>query len=318
MVSSVVFLICRKLSLLQHVKTECLQRDWILMDNSIETKPDHEGKKLAALEEEIGKLRAANLNLQNSNQEIWKQVMRLWENLIPLWKAYTDGLVKETIFFKAFMLSGFRGDFIEFGSFQGNSIKSAYQAGRMILDDFLAGKYDHSFADSEKTKMDFQRSWEAMRFIAFDSFEGIPELSDIDKAYEFFPQGSYACTEDEFFANLEEAELPRDKVIAVKGFFADTLNAETRDRIELRKSSIIHIDSDLYESAKLALDFVTPTLIDGSIVIFDDYYQFFGNPELGEQRAFREWREAHPEWLISEFQKTSSSNNSFILNQRIE
>ena len=39
--------------------------------------------------------------------------------------------------------------------------------------------------------------------------------------------------------------------------------------------------------ARLALNFITPTLHDGSVIIFDEWYQFHGNPNLGGQRALR-------------------------------
>jgi hypothetical protein len=40
--------------------------------------------------------------------------------------------------------------------------------------------------------------------------------------------------------------------------------------------------------ARLALNSITPALHDGSFTIFDDSYQFHGNPNLGGQRTFYE------------------------------
>jgi len=40
-----------------------------------------------------------------------------------------------------------------------------------------------------------------------------------------------------------------------------------------------------------------------SVIIFDDWYQFHGNPNLGGQRVFYEWQVYHPDWLVTEFQK---------------
>jgi hypothetical protein len=47
----------------------------------------------------------------------------------------------------------------------------------------------------------------------------------------------------------------------VPGFFRDTLNDATAKALDLKQLSIIHIDSDLYESARDALAFCTPFLI---------------------------------------------------------
>lgn len=76
--------------------------------------------------------------------------------------------------------------------------------------------------------------------------------------------------------------------------------------------SIIHVDCDLYSSAKTVLEFVKPLLVDGTIIIFDDWYCFRGNPNLGEQRAFNEWRATMPDWSFTQYQKEGPWRNSFI------
>ena len=68
--------------------------------------------------------------------------------------------------------------------------------------------------------------------------------------------------------------------------------------------------------ARLALNFITPALHDGSIIIFDDYYQFHVNPNLGGQRAFYEWHGYHLDWLVTEFQKEGAFRVSFVLNRQ--
>lgn len=42
-----------------------------------------------------------------------------------------------------------------------------------------------------------------------------------------------------------------------------------------------------------ALEFVTDLLVDGTILIFDDWFLFRGRSDRGEQRAFAEWKERH-------------------------
>ncbi|MGH9471088.1 MAG: hypothetical protein ACRD1N_12200, partial [Terriglobia bacterium] len=49
---------------------------------------------------------------------------------------------------------------------------------------------------------------------------------------------------------------------------------------------------------------------------FDDWYCFRGNPDLGEQRAFREWAQSKPEWYFTEYQKEGPSRNSFIVSRK--
>ena len=219
------------------------------------------------------------------------------------------------IFEKAFRVSGFIGDYIEFGSYLGGSLIQAYFASRRVLDELASGCWDHAFDDKKSVLSGFQRSWDEMRFISFDSFQGMPEPGAVDAVYRVFPKGSYACSEEEFRANVRKYGIPDEKVVSVPGFFRDTLNDDMARSLGLRQLSIIHIDSDLYESARDALRFCTPFLCDGTILVFDEWFQFRGNPSLGEQRAFREWSSRHPEWVATSFQKEGAYRNSFILSK---
>lgn len=226
---------------------------------------------------------------------------------------------KNSIFYKAFQVIGPAGDYLEFGTYNGDSLMKAYWACRRILEELTGETWNHSFADTggKETRLSWLLDqWSKMRFIAFDSFEGMPEISGRDRIIPVFDKGSYKCDIEDFYANIQRGEVPRERVIAVKGFFEETLTTATAERLRLEKIGIVHIDCDLYESACRALDFVSPYLRDGTVVVFDDWYQFMGNPTLGEQRAFAEWRERNPEWLVTEFHKEGAFRNSFFLNKR--
>jgi hypothetical protein len=219
------------------------------------------------------------------------------------------------IFEKAFRVTGFLGDYVEFGAYRGDSLIQAYFASRRVLDELLSGFWDHSFDNKEAVKRGFEQCWNAMRFISFDSFAGMPAPKGVDSIYRHFPEGSYACTEEEFRGNVRKYGIPDAKVISVPGFFCDTLNDRTAQSLNLTSFAVIHIDSDLYESARDALQFATPFVRDGTILVFDDWFQFLGNPQLGEQRALREWSDSHPEWAVTSFQKEGAYRNSFILSK---
>ncbi|PWV82357.1 Predicted O-methyltransferase YrrM [Prauserella marina] len=105
----------------------------------------------------------------------------------------------------------------------------------------------------------------------FDSFEGLPEawLSGM-------PAGTFARTD---LPEVPGAEL-------VVGLFADTLPgflAEHQEPIDF-----VHIDSDLYSSAKTVLDLVGPRLGPGSVIVFDEYFNYPGWREH-EHRAWQEY-----------------------------
>jgi hypothetical protein len=59
-------------------------------------------------------------------------------------------------------------------------------------------------------------------------------------------------------------------------------------------------------------------LHDSSIIVFDDWFQFHGNPTLGEQRTFYEWQGHHRDWLVTEFQKEGPFRVSFVRSQMDE
>jgi O-methyltransferase len=202
------------------------------------------------------------------------------------------------------------GDYLEFGVFKGNSLAAAYR--------LFAETYEKEIAHARKHRPDdanrLEKHWADMRFVGFDSFAGLPELRGLDALTDDFRQGQFACSEDDFWRNLETKGVDLSKVVCVPGWFEETLVSATRQKLGLEKAALIHIDSDLYRSAKLALDFVTPLLQDGTIILFDDWFNYRGHPNLGERRALREWAEAHPEWLLTEYQKEGVRKNSFIVN----
>jgi O-methyltransferase len=116
-----------------------------------------------------------------------------------------------------------------------------------------------------------------MRFIAFDSFEGFPELQGIDKDTRDFSRGQYAAGMDEVRQNLV-----RDRVVFVPGWFDQACTPATREKHNIRKAAVIWVDYDLYHSMKRVLNFVMPMLQDGTVIVFDDWYSFRGNPRRGE------------------------------------
>jgi len=58
-----------------------------------------------------------------------------------------------------------------------------------------------------------------------------------------------------------------DKISIIKGKFEDTLFQKLSDQ----KFSFVLFDADLYNSTKFALDFVFPRLVNGGIMVFQDY-----------------------------------------------
>lgn len=205
------------------------------------------------------------------------------------------------------------GDYLEFGVYSGGSFIEAFNTLKHAF-----GPYQK--IHGERTQEDIQelnRLWNNMRFFAFDSFEGLPNIEGIDKHGKDFAKGKYYCSETNFLKNLSKAGVAMEKVSVVSGLFEKTCIKDTKDKFAIKKAAIVHIDCDLYASTKTALEFIAPLLTDGTIIIFDDWFCFRGNPNLGEQRAFLEWREIMVGWLFIEYQRTGPWTNSFIATKRI-
>lgn len=132
---------------------------------------------------------------------------------------------------------------------------------------------------------------DAMKFWAFDSFEGLPDSSG--HAVEIWQRGALTTSVDDFMGMVKNHGLYVDRVTPVKGFYSDSLTTElqTRFRDKEAKIALANIDCDLYESAVPVFNFIEPLLQEGSVIYIDDLFAGYkGNPTKGVARAFREFR----------------------------
>ncbi len=254
-----------------------------------------------------------------------KLVKILKRSLLPIRKfmgrfVITTAAKSETdkLFYKAgsFVAADkFEGDYLEFGVFTGFMFSSAFH----LIGEAYKNAYTPSVWNTEQDRIDRKQLWDKMRFIAFDSFQGLPKPTgiDIDLSSSNFVEGKFSNSEENFLNRITSTGVPIDRVVVVPGWFDQTLNEDTIKKHDIQHAAIIHIDSDLYESAKLVLDFVGHLLVDGTVIIFDDWYNFKGNPDLGEQKALKEWLDENPDWTATQYQKEGVWRNSFIMNKRI-
>jgi O-methyltransferase len=155
-----------------------------------------------------------------------------------------------------------RGDYLELGVYKGSSF---------ILAASAAAKY----------------GLHAMRYFAFDSFQGLPEAEG-----KLFAPGDFACSEQTFTRMITKAGVPIDKVVKVKGWYNESLTKGTKEKYKLDRAAVVHIDCDLYSSTKDVLAFIEDIVQVGTIIIFDDWTVFRNEqrPEsFGEPKAFNEW-----------------------------
>ena len=112
----------------------------------------------------------------------------------------------------------------------------------------------------------------------FDSFKGLPETW-IDK------NGIVVVPPEYFSTNGIIPDVKDVKFYA--GWFSDTL----LDYLKIAESiALLHIDSDLYSSAKEILWALNNYIVKGTIIVFDEwFYKHDPRYDDHEQRAFNEW-----------------------------
>jgi len=152
-------------------------------------------------------------------------------------------------------------------------------------------------------------------YVAFDSFEGLPEIPDIDKQ-EIWVKGKLKTTEEEFWGIVVGHGMPPGKLKTVKGFYDKTLTKELKASLLPKKAVVVYIDCDLYSSTVPILPFIKDFLQVGTIIVFDDWYSFYGGPNRGERRAFREFREKNPELMFEEFVHTNEQGSFIFLGKK--
>jgi hypothetical protein len=116
----------------------------------------------------------------------------------------------------------------------------------------------------------------------FDTFEGLPEPGKLDEA---FRKGQFACSLNDVRAFLNGCS----GVHFHKGYFP----AATGNAVKNARFSFVHLDVDLYESTKGALEFFYPRMPPGAIVISHDYVEF-----PGVRSAFDEFFADKPEPVV--------------------
>ena len=98
----------------------------------------------------------------------------------------------------------------------------------------------------------------------------------------------------------------------VKGFYQDTLKDKTTLDLKIDKARVVMIDCDLKESARLALEFIKPSIQEGTIILFDDYVYFKGDKNKGEYGAFNDFRKKYPEILFRRIFDYGYGSKAFI------
>jgi O-methyltransferase len=98
----------------------------------------------------------------------------------------------------------------------------------------------------------------------FDTFEGLPAVSpDFDKNFHCEGEFGDTCYED-----VKNLFAQQDYVKVIKGVFPGSIE---KNNTYPREFCFVHVDVDLYQSAKDSCEHFYPLLVPGGVMIFDDY-----------------------------------------------
>lgn len=106
-------------------------------------------------------------------------------------------------------------------------------------------------------------------YYGFDSFEGFPDPVEKDETTPIKGKGFWATPPDTVLKVLHDGQLSdeiiHERIHLVKGWFDQTL-PRYAGRIAL-----LHLDCDLYEPYKLALETLYDKVQPGGVIMFDEY-----------------------------------------------
>lgn len=172
------------------------------------------------------------------------------------------------------------GDYYEFGVHRGWSMINSW---------FSYGHFRRRLAQGRS--LPFERRGTVAAFLAqqpvfygFDTFAGMPEN---DEGEDTLAPGSFMSDLGAVTGDCAAAGLRPPDLRLVPGLFADTTA-----QVGERPAAIVHLDCDLYVSTRDALRAVAPRLVQGSVVLCDDYNLFRADPGRGQRHAVAEFTAA--------------------------
>ncbi|OBA60903.1 hypothetical protein A5647_12415 [Mycobacterium sp. 1100029.7] len=121
------------------------------------------------------------------------------------------------------------------------------------------------------------------RIWGFDSFDGLPEQwarTDIT-----VPEGTFRVNVDGWMPPVLH------NVALVKGMFHETLPQFKEQVLKATPIAFLHVDCDIYASAKDIFDQLADNIVAGTVIVFDEFYNYPGSEEH-EFRAFQEFLQA--------------------------
>jgi hypothetical protein len=221
-------------------------------------------------------------------------IQNLAASIVSLIPAYLEFSISKYLAIKKAMLltahDDTRGSYLEFGVFTGSSFNYAMKVNKRIE------KLGYKNMDCE--------------FIGFDSFKGFGHIKKDDE-HPNYKDHVFAVNEEKVLKNIEKI-AKNQKYRIIKGFYEDTIKNKTAKDLKIDKARIVMIDCDLKEPTRLALEFIKPSIQEGTIILFDDYGFFKGSKDKGECGAFNDFRKRYPEILFRKIFEYGYGSRAYI------
>lgn len=204
--------------------------------------------------------------------------------------------------------SQIEGAYYEFGVYRGETFRASHRIYREFLE-WQQGQ----LASEEAWRKTAAAKYAAYRhhFYAFDTFEGMPDNSEGNVT---FAPGHFFCTLEEFsWLNRKGGLIEGDGVKYFAGTFAEMAQRERQTLAQLQPAVIVNIDCDLYASARDALEIVAPKLMQGCVLLVDDWNTFAARRESGERRAMGGFLADHPEFTVEPWFSYAYVGQAFLI-----
>lgn len=157
------------------------------------------------------------------------------------------------------MITNLPGDIVELGVFKGTSL-IRFATYRELLENVNSRKiigFD-SFGEFPKTNYEEDK---LLRQNFIDSAGSSLSVNDLEECFKH--------------KGIKNVEL-------VKGDILKELPLYIKNKPQLR-ISLLHIDTDIYEPAKMALEILYDKIVGGGVIIFDDYGTFPGETKAVDE-----------------------------------
>ena len=160
-----------------------------------------------------------------------------------------------------------------------------------------------------------RRNMKKIKFLAFDSFEGLPDVNNNIKQNDKFKKGLLITSENKFKNYIKDFNFYKNNVKIIKGFYEKSLNKKLISALKKQntKACLINFDCDLTQSVDQALKFSMNFLQEGTIIYFDDYFSSYkGNPNKGIPNIIKK-RFKNSKFDIVEYLNIGYAAKSFII-----